>query len=146
MSGFGTTSKQLPGHLYAGDKVVERHYNTVNLRTKRISKNNLEVRMWIASIGLVGSSAYYNWKMDLQRNSNSSGTGTWSTIGSRTGFVSAGEGEDSPSLRVFTNIRESNSAMRINVRFYNYKNEFVGYMNSKTFYFYPSSGPFPIES
>lgn len=52
---------------------------------------------------------YYEWTMYLQRYTN----GAWSTVGSRTGFITG----ESPSNRTFTDVGVKNTKMRVKVVF-----------------------------
>ncbi|CAK6479685.1 hypothetical protein BFRIG_05412 [Peribacillus frigoritolerans] len=66
-------------------------------------------------VGTITLSGYQSisktyWKMDLQRSVN----GSYTTIGTRTGYIDFG----SPSSRTFTGVAEKNAKTRIKVTFY----------------------------
>ena len=62
-------------------------------------------------------STTFNWKMELQRYTS----GSWTTIGTRTGYVSS----SSPSDRTFTNVLRNGSSMRVKTTFYGYSTKVV---------------------
>lgn len=69
-------------------------------------------------VSLTAANGYSDWTMYLQRYTN----GRWKTIGTRTGYIKRG----SDSHRTFTNVKKTQSSMRVRVTFHGYKGGCVG--------------------
>lgn len=73
---------------------------------------NLTLRNGVYPVGICDHTVGYcrmRWTMYLQRNNG----GTWTTIGTRTGYVA----RNSPSPRTFTNVARPGRQIRAYVRF-----------------------------
>lgn len=129
MAGLGLTSKTFPASL-------NNDSYTIHLITERSGKN-LNVKLYIAD-GIYGGDSFFYFDMYLQGNTNLSGTGTWETVGSRSGYIADdgwGTAGDSPAFRTFTNIKETMRPMRVYVKLYTVERKYFGFIESSHFLF-----------